>query len=235
MIRFAFVLGVLLSLCSMAQAQDRMPPIPAEKMTEVQKKAAADHAAARGSLTGPWNVLLRSPELMGLRDVRVASVRAGNVIGGGDWSADRLVPDIARALEAGEKITLRRPDAVRPWQHVLDCVYGYLLVGAAMFEGRPLAPAYNLAHDGGAATVIEVTRSVVRNWGAPEDSVVVEREDNAAEAGLLTLNPALAREDLGWEPAWSLEESIAETVRFYRDTSIGPAQIAEHMAITASR
>ena len=65
MIRFAFVLGLLLWCCSIAQAQDRMPPIPAEKMTEVQKKAAADHAAARGSLTGPWNVLLRSPELMG--------------------------------------------------------------------------------------------------------------------------------------------------------------------------
>lgn len=175
----------------------------------------------------------RSAELMGFPSTPVVSVRAGNVIGGGDWSADRLVPDIARALEAGEKITLRRPDAVRPWQHVLDCVYGYLLVGAAMLEGRALQPSYNLAHSGGAATVIEVTRSVVKHWGASDDTIVVEREDNAAEAGLLTLDPTLAETDLGWKPAWTLEESIAESVRFYRDTSVGLAQIQEHMALTS--
>jgi CDP-glucose 4,6-dehydratase len=175
----------------------------------------------------------RSPTLMGFHDAPVVSVRAGNVIGGGDWSADRLIPDIARALEVGENITLRRPDAVRPWQHVLDCAYGYLLLGAAMLEGRPLAPAYNFAHAGGAATVIEVTRAVVRHWGASDDRIVVEREDNAAEAGLLTLDPSLARKDLSWEPAWTLDESIAESVRFYQTPTLGPRQIAEHMAITA--
>jgi CDP-glucose 4,6-dehydratase len=176
----------------------------------------------------------RSPTLMGFRDTPVVSARAGNVIGGGDWSADRLIPDIVRALEAGENITLRRPDAVRPWQHVLDCAFGYLLVGAAMLEGRPLAPAYNFAHAGGAATVIEVTRAVVKHWGASDDRIVVEREDNAAEAGLLTLDPSLARKDLAWEPAWTLDDSIAESVRFYRDPAIGPSQIAEHRAITAA-
>jgi CDP-glucose 4,6-dehydratase len=177
----------------------------------------------------------RSSELMGLRHIPVVSARAGNVIGGGDWSADRLIPDIARALEQGDKVVLRRPDAVRPWQHVLDCVHGYLLIGAAMLEGNALSPSYNFAHDGGAATVIEVARSVVEHWGAPEDSIVVEREDNHAEAGLLTLDPSLARRELQWEPAWSLDESIAETVRFYRDPSIGPAQLADHMAITGKR
>lgn len=174
----------------------------------------------------------RSCEYMGFRDVPVVSARAGNVIGGGDWSADRLVPDIARALEAGDKVVLRRPDAVRPWQHVLDCVHGYLLIGAAMLDGRALSPAYNFAHDGGAATVLEVANAVVRHWGAPEDSIVVEREDTTAEAGLLTLNPARATKELDWAPAWSLDESIAETVRFYRDPSVGPAQLEAHMAIT---
>ncbi|HUR77940.1 MAG TPA: CDP-glucose 4,6-dehydratase [Acidimicrobiales bacterium] len=175
----------------------------------------------------------RSGELMGFAAVPVVSARAGNVIGGGDWSADRLIPDIVRALEAGTKVVLRRPDAVRPWQHVLDCLYGYLLLGVSMLEAKPLAPAYNFAHDGGAATVIDVARAVVRSWGASEDELVIEREDNAAEAGLLTLNPALARRDLGWEPAWTLVETIAATVRFYQDASIGPAQIQEHMRITA--
>lgn len=177
----------------------------------------------------------RSAELMGFRHVPVVSGRAGNVIGGGDWSADRLVPDIARALEQGDKVVLRRPDAVRPWQHVLDCVHGYLLIGAAMLEGKPLAPAYNFAHDGGAATVLEVANAVVSHWGAPADSIVVERENNNAEAGLLTLDPSLARKELAWEPAWTLDQSIAETVRFYRDPSVGPAQLEEHMAITGQR
>jgi CDP-glucose 4,6-dehydratase len=177
----------------------------------------------------------RSGELMGLRKIPVVSVRAGTVIGGGDWSADRLIPDIIRALEADEKIVLRRPDAVRPWQHVLDCLYGYLLVGASMLEGKALSPAYNFAHDGGAATVIDVARAVVRHWGAPEDQIVIERETNAAEAGLLTLDPALARAELGWAPAWSLDESIEESVRFYRDPSIGRAQIDAHMEISAAR
>jgi CDP-glucose 4,6-dehydratase len=177
----------------------------------------------------------RSPQFMGLREAPVVSARAGNVIGGGDWSADRLVPDIARALEAGQNITLRRPDAVRPWQHVLDCVHGYLLIGASMLNGAPLSPAYNFAHDGGAATVLEVTSAVVKHWGASEDRVVIEREENTKEAGLLTLDPALARRELGWQPAWTLDESIEESVRFYKDPSVGPQQIARHMEITAGQ
>jgi CDP-glucose 4,6-dehydratase len=176
----------------------------------------------------------RSSGFMGLREVPVVSVRAGNVIGGGDWSADRLIPDIARSLEAGDKVVLRRPDAVRPWQHVLDCAHGYLLVGASILDQRPLAGSYNFAHDGGAATVIEVARAVVSNWGADEDTIVIEREDSAAEAGFLTLDPSLARNDLGWAPAWTLAESIAETVRFYRDPTVGPAQIAQHMKASAT-
>ncbi|MEY2419115.1 MAG: CDP-glucose 4,6-dehydratase [Actinomycetota bacterium] len=188
-------------------------------------KAAAEIAV------GPY----RRSDLMGLHAAPVSSVRAGNVIGGGDWSADRLIPDIVRALEAGENITLRRPDAVRPWQHVLDCVHGYLLVAAAHIDGRALSPAYNFAHDGGAATVLEVTRAAVRHWGAGEDRIVVERETDAQEAGLLTLDPALARKELGWEPAWTLDETIAETIRIYRDPSAGRTQIQEHMEKTAAK
>jgi CDP-glucose 4,6-dehydratase len=177
----------------------------------------------------------RRSELMGLHAARVVSARAGNVIGGGDWSADRLVPDIVRALTAGQPITLRRPDAVRPWQHVLDCVWGYLLIGAAMLEGRPLAPSYNFAHEQGAATVLDVTKAVLRHWGAPDGSVVIEREDDEKEAGFLQLDPARAQRDLGWGPAWSLERSIEETVRFYKNPSVGRSQIEDHMATVDSQ
>ena len=188
---------------------------------------SASKAAAEIAI-GPY----RRSDLMGLRAAPVTSVRAGNVIGGGDWSADRLIPDIVRALEAGENITLRRPDAVRPWQHVLDCVHGYLLVAASQLAERPLSPAYNFAHEGGAATVLEVTSAAVKHWGASDDRIVIERETDAQEAGLLTLDPSLAHEELGWNPAWTLDESIAETIRIYRDPSQGAAQIEDHMERT---
>jgi CDP-glucose 4,6-dehydratase len=192
---------------------------------------SASKAAAEIAI-GPY----RRSDLMGFGGgCAVTSVRAGNVIGGGDWSADRLIPDIVRALEAGENITLRRPDAVRPWQHVLDCVHGYLLVAAAHLDGRALSPAYNFAHEGGAATVLEVTKAAVQNWGATEDRIVVAREDDAQEAGVLTLDPTLAHKELGWQPAWTLEESIAETIRIYRDPSAARAQIAEHMERSAAQ
>jgi CDP-glucose 4,6-dehydratase len=139
---------------------------------------------------------------------------------------DRLIPDIIRALEAGNKIELRRPDAVRPWQHVLDCVYGYLLVAAGLLEGRQLAPAYNFASsDGDVATVLDVATLGVGAWDASPDVIVVERDDSSAEAATLRLDASLARRDLAWTPAFSLEEAIAETVRFYRDSSIGREQI----------
>jgi 4-carboxymuconolactone decarboxylase len=127
MIRFALMLGLFLCFCANAQAQDRMPPIPAEKMTEVQKKAAADHAAARGSLTGPWNVLLRSPELMGrVRGTSdyvrfngalpprlsefVILITARQWSQGYEWNAHQplalkggLKPDIAKAIADGRR------------------------------------------------------------------------------------------------------------------------------------
>jgi CDP-glucose 4,6-dehydratase len=177
----------------------------------------------------------RRGDLMGLRGVPVTTVRAGNVIGGGDWSPDRLIPDIVRALEAGDAVALRRPDAVRPWQHVLDCLYGYLLVAAAQMEARPLAPAYNFAHDGGNATVLDVARAAVRAWGAADDRITVERATDDREANLLTLDARLARTDLGWAPVWSLEESIAATIRAYRDPAAGRAQIEEHMERAAAK
>jgi CDP-glucose 4,6-dehydratase len=190
---------------------------------------SASKAAAEIAI-GPY----RRAELMGLRGVPVVSVRAGNVIGGGDWSADRLVPDAIRSLQAGEAITLRRPDAVRPWQHVLDCVWGYLLVAGSIVDGRPLSPAYNFAHAEGASTVFDVTSAVLRHWGASDDQIRIEREGDGKEATLLQLDPSLAGEDLGWHPVWSLDESIERTVAFYKDSTIGRAQIEEHMARSAA-
>ncbi|WP_436793934.1 CDP-glucose 4,6-dehydratase [Actinospongicola halichondriae] len=175
----------------------------------------------------------RDASHMGLDPRPLVSVRAGNVIGGGDWSDDRLVPDIVRALAAGEQVTLRRPDAVRPWQHVLDCLSGYLLVSAAMLDGRPVADSYNFAHSAGEKSVLDVARRAAASWGAPDDAIVIDRDDSTAEATLLQLDATLAMDDLGWGPRWSVDQAIDETIRFYRSdemAALGRRQIEEHTA-----
>jgi CDP-glucose 4,6-dehydratase len=187
-------------------------------------KAAAELAVA------PYHDLAQ----MGLAGgPRLARVRAGNVIGGSDWSEDRLVPDLVRALRAGEPVTLRRPAAIRPWQHVLDCLRGYLLVGHGLLAGDELAPAYNFAHTAATAPVSEVVDLVGRAWGATSDWYRVELDESTAEAEVLRLDASLAARDLGWTPAWDLETSVRATVEHYAaDDPVGTAvtQIARNTA-----
>lgn len=151
-------------------------------------------------------------------DVGVATARAGNVIGGGDWSADRLLPDCIRALEAGRPIVLRRPEATRPWQHVLESVSAYSTLAAALAnEPRRYAGSWNFGPEVNAVrTVHEVAEMLVRLWG--EGSVRVERNaDDPHEATLLQLNIDKAKLQLGWRPRWGVDRAIAETVAWYRE------------------
>lgn len=180
----------------------------------------------------------RDPVHLGLAARPLVSVRAGNVIGGGDWSEDRLLPDIVRALSAGETITVRRPDAVRPWQHVLDCVSGYLQCAAAMISGAPVAGAYNFASDSSARTVLEVTTRAVAAWGADDDGIVVDRDDSTAEASYLRLDASAARQDLGWRPFWDVDRAIDAAIAFYRSDDaggVGRHQIEEHASAVAGQ
>ncbi len=155
----------------------------------------------------------------------VASARAGNVLGGGDFGADRIVPDCVRALTAGEPLTVRSSEAVRPWQHVLEPLSGYLALAEALLEER-LAPAEAAGAAAGAwnfgpgpgslVTVREVVEAVLAAWGAGE-----WRPDSAAaqqphEAGLLVLDAGKAARELGWRPAWDVGEAVTATVRWYR-------------------
>jgi CDP-glucose 4,6-dehydratase len=149
----------------------------------------------------------------------VATTRAGNVIGGGDWAADRLVPYCLRALIAGESVRLRYPSAVRPWQHVLEPLAGYLqlaehLLGA---DGRRFARAWNFGPDvTGDATVGEVAGMTARMWGRQARVEEVSSPANPHEAGLLRLDSTRAREELSWAPKWSLEEALQRTVCWHR-------------------
>jgi CDP-glucose 4,6-dehydratase len=147
---------------------------------------------------------------------RVATVRAGNVIGGGDWAADRLVPDAMRALVAGEPIRVRNAAAVRPWEHVLEPLGGYLRLAERLATSDAFAGAWNFGpRDNDAVPVATLADLIVSFW---EDARwVAEPEGNAPhEAGLLRLDWSKARTHLGWHPGLTLKEAVELTVEWYR-------------------
>ena len=149
--------------------------------------------------------------------VWVASARAGNVIGGGDWALDRIVPDCMRALARGEPVAVRNRASTRPWQHVLEPLGGYLRLGevlAARARFGDVASGFNFGPDPAAnRTVGELVAEVVKNAGG---SWADCSEPNAVhEAGLLNLDIAKAREVLGWTPRWDFATTVARTVEWY--------------------
>lgn len=173
----------------------------------------------------------------GRHPARIASARSGNVVGGGDWSADRLVPDCLRAFAANRPVVLRHPEAVRPWQHVLDPLAGYLELAARLLgdDGGRYARAWNFGPDpSDDATVGEVAGRVADRWG---HGARIEHGPKPAahESRTLRLDSAAARTELGWRSAWPLDETIARTVDWHRAWLAGDdmaahsrAQIAEH-------
>jgi CDP-glucose 4,6-dehydratase len=170
--------------------------------------------------------------------VGLASARAGNVIGGGDWAADRIVPDAVRALEAGKTVPVRNPNFTRPWQHVLEPLGGYLLLGAkleaARASGDPaeiknIASAFNFGPGPGSnRTVGELTEEILKHW--PGKWEQAPQEKHLPEAPLLSLDIAKAREVLGWEPRWDFARTVGETVAWYRAVEAGRDAAAETQA-----
>jgi CDP-glucose 4,6-dehydratase len=150
-------------------------------------------------------------------DFGYATVRAGNVIGGGDWSEDRIVPDCVRALRDGEAIVLRKPQSTRPWQHVLEPLGGYLTLAAALAQNPTrYSGAWNFGPEGEAArSVLDLTQAIVSRWGSGKIEVQAATDD-PHEASLLHLNCDKAHQVLGWYPRWSFERTVAETVAWYR-------------------
>lgn len=150
----------------------------------------------------------------------IASVRAGNVIGGGDWSADRLVPDCMRAFATGQEVAIRNPGSVRPWQHVLEALRGYILLAQQLF-GKPseFAKAYNFGPNSSDAQPVSfVVHKLQQGWGDGA-SVREERAGESAnphEASLLMLDSSFARTTLGWKPLLELPEALAWTVAWYK-------------------
>ena len=159
--------------------------------------------------------------------VKVASARAGNVIGGGDWSADRLVPDCLRAFERSQPVELRYPGAVRPWQHVLEPLSGYLLLAEKLLVGEGLECGWNFGPKGdeGHAEVGEVAQILSQLWGAGARVELSSLENHPKEAGLLRLDISQAQARLDWRPRWSLREALELTVSWQKGFLAGqPAQ-----------
>lgn len=152
----------------------------------------------------------------------VAVGRAGNVIGGGDWALDRIVPDVVRALAAGQPTQVRNPQAVRPWQHVLEPLGGYLLLGAHLAE-QPVryAGAWNFGpHLQDALPVAELVRISLEAWGGGQYDTPTQ-VGQPHEAGLLKLDISKAINELGWQPKYSAAESIHKTIAWYKALSGG--------------
>ena len=147
--------------------------------------------------------------------IGLASARAGNVIGGGDWSVDRLLPDFLRALDAGQPIHIRSPHAVRPWQHVLEPLSGYLLLAEKIF----LAPAsYDEAWNFGPRNEdVQSVRWIVERLAATMSQMKwsCDESQQLHEAGLLKLDSSKAQDRLGWTPRWNLAKALDETLRWH--------------------
>lgn len=154
--------------------------------------------------------------LQGADGYAMATARAGNVIGGGDWAADRLIPDCVRFINAGNQIEIRNPIAVRPWQHVLEPLSGYLLLGQKLFEeGKKYAEGFNFGpNEESVLKVADVAQKVVKYYGKGE--VVVHKRDDLHEANLLMLNIEKAEKVLGWKPTYTADEAIEKSVLWYK-------------------
>jgi CDP-glucose 4,6-dehydratase len=147
----------------------------------------------------------------------LASARAGNVIGGGDWSIDRLIPDIVKATAANNKVLIRNPNSVRPWQHVLDCLIGYLLLGEKLLqENIDFAKAWNFSpYSTDAKNVKDIADIAKQAWDEINIDFGQPVED-FHEAGLLVLDNTKAVEKLGWKPMWNTSLAVMKTIEWYK-------------------
>ena len=173
--------------------------------------------------------------------VTVASARAGNVIGGGDWSRDRLIPDAVRAWTSGQILTVRRPAATRPWQHVLEPLAGYLTLAQCLWSEPGLAGAWNFgpqSHE--ALSVRELIELAAGAWEGAQVEIREAPDAGPHEAGWLALEVVKARQMLGVRPRWTVETAVQRTMAWYRNVAGGAdarahceADIAAYEAVLA--
>lgn len=157
------------------------------------------------------------PEKYATHGVAIASGRAGNVIGGGDWAEDRLIPDIMRAITQGKSVNIRNPHAIRPWQHVLEPLSGYLVLAQKLYEeGVAYAEGWNFGpNDNDAKPVQWIVEKLTNAWGEGA-SWNIDEGDHPHEANYLKLDCSKAKMRLDWYPRWSLDEALAAIIDWHR-------------------
>ena len=156
------------------------------------------------------------------RSTGIGSARAGNVIGGGDWGEDRLIPDVMRAVFGGREVLVRNPEAIRPWQHVLDTLCGYLTLAEKLWEDpQNYAEAWNFGpQESESLPVSALLEKLLQQWG-PGLQWRPDEGTHPWEAPHLKLDSSKARTRLGWQPQWNLERTLARTVEWYKTQQAG--------------
>jgi CDP-glucose 4,6-dehydratase len=187
------------------------------------------YSASKGCaelLTAAYRRSFFPPDKLASHGIKLASVRAGNVIGGGDWATDRILTDAAVALAAGKPVPVRNPGAVRPWQHVLEALAGYLTLASRMVcsDDPALCTAWNFGpYSGQEATVRQVVEMFIQSWG--EGKWEDKRDPNAShEAAVLRLSIDKAICALAWQPRWNLARTLQHTAAWYRGFYRDPNQ-----------
>jgi len=190
-------------------------------------------------VTSSYRTSFFNPDAYAKHHVALASARAGNVIGGGDWAEDRLIPDIMRAIVQGKPVHIRNPNAIRPWQHVLEPLSGYLILAQKLYEGgAEFSEGWNFGpNDEDAKPVSWIADRLTRTWGEGA-SWVLDGGTHPHEAHYLKLDCSKAKARLGWQPRWQLEKTLEAIVDWHhahragknmRETTLG--QIAAYSAL----
>lgn len=156
-------------------------------------------------------------EMEDSRKIGIATVRAGNVIGGGDWAKDRIVPDCIRSIQEGRSIKLRNPHATRPWQHVLEPLSGYLLLAMKLYEEpKKYSEAFNFGPESDSVVEVEtIVKEIIRYFGKGSWESL-EREHLVHEANLLSLDISKSLHKLNWRPVWTIAEALSKTADWYK-------------------
>jgi CDP-glucose 4,6-dehydratase len=175
--------------------------------------------AAAEIVTESYRLSFFNPEKFTEHKKSIASARAGNVIGGGDYAVDRIIPDIYRALSAGKTINVRNPDSIRPWQHVLEPLSGYLQLAEAMnAEPEKFSAAFNFGPDlDNTYSVEELVNLALAKWGTGRYKNA-EIKNAHHEAGILRLDISKAKSELGWRPKWNSNKTIERTIDWYKNS-----------------
>ena len=159
----------------------------------------------------------------------ISTARAGNVIGGGDFSKDRIVPDCVRAVQSGEAIVVRNQHSIRPYQHVLEPLFAYLLIAEKQAENPALAGSYNIGpEDCDCITTGELVSLFCEKWGDGARWIDGSEKNAPHEAGFLKLDNSLMKSTFGWQPKWGIAEAVEQTVRFYK-TWLGGEDVGEEI------